>query len=746
MVKKKCNFLFKNPGFYGEAKCAIAEAITGVGPDANNWKTIFEIRRLKGSFHKLICWSLVILLTSLLVSCSNQSSVSKPGMILSGDTPWIVDQEQPEPVQRALEDVKSDWYKVFGRLPVVLKELPASWKGPVIYMGLKGSWKSSLVRDPFPGAECFILRLQQDNGGRTALVATGADIRGSIYAAYTLSEEILGVDPWYYWVDKEPIKQNRIEIAEGFDKHYGPATFKYRGWFINDEDLLNGFSPDPLKENVFSIEMFDHIYETILRLRGNMVVPSTFPFPDERCQELAARRGLILNMHHILVLGLNTYRWPKDVPFSYSKHSEVMEHYWQTCIEAFKDYEVVWTTGYRGKHDRPFWRDEPELATPEARGDVITKAIAKQVDMLHKVHPDAAIISNLWMEGAELYQNGHIRLPESVTLVWPDNGAGIIQDKGNVKARQGIYYHTAMMSGRANQLSEMVNPARIYREVGRFIEAGATEFFLVNVSDIRPVPLSTDCVMRLVWDAKPYIGKSDKQNMEDFLQNWSQRQFGSDIAAKVAALYNQYFDISYMRDDVLEGEHSLMRRFSSLYGKCEPKVEKGELLNDELLKQCREFLDFSSSNLAYLYDLSNRADALVKQIPPDRRDFYSGHLITQVQIHLQLLKILEVYCKSMLAYNSADKSPAIKFADEAIQASDDLSVILHKAEYGKWVGWYKGESFLSLSSQYDNLRVLAAQFRGEPLPPVRIKRVTYEEIEEYQVPFTNNFPLLYPKK
>ncbi|MDR1224604.1 MAG: hypothetical protein LBL07_17250, partial [Tannerella sp.] len=67
-----------------------------------------------------------------------------------------------------------------------------------------------------------------------------------------------------------------------------------------------------------------------------MVAPATFPFPDDRCQELAARRGLAINMLHILTLGLNTYRWPDGTPFSYSKDPGVMERYWQTCIDAFR--------------------------------------------------------------------------------------------------------------------------------------------------------------------------------------------------------------------------------------------------------------------------------------------------------------------------------------------------------------------------------------------------------------------------
>ncbi|MDR1336866.1 MAG: glycosyl hydrolase 115 family protein, partial [Tannerella sp.] len=313
------------------------------------------------------------------------------GFELTGDTPWLISEEQPEALERALNDLEADWYKVFGRIPAVVKELPDDYAGAVIYLGLKGAWRNDLVKESLSDRESYVLRVQQDGRGRPALVATGADVRGSIYAAYSLSEELLGVDPWYFWTDNEPAVREQIAVPAGFDRSHGSPTFRYRGWFMNDEDLLNQFAPDPVRENVFSLEMFEKIYETILRLKGNMVAPATFPFPDERCQELAARRGLAINMHHILTLGLNTYRWPDGTPFSYSKDPGIMERYWQTCIDAFKDYEVVWTVGYRGKHDRPFWEDEPELKTPEERGAVITKAIAKQVELIRRKHPDADI-------------------------------------------------------------------------------------------------------------------------------------------------------------------------------------------------------------------------------------------------------------------------------------------------------------------------------------------------------------------
>lgn len=680
------------------------------------------------------------------------------GLELTGDTPWLISEEQPEAVERALNDVQADWYKVFGRSPVVVTKLPDDYTGAVIYLGLKGAWRNDLIKSPLSDWESYILRVQQDAAGRTALVATGADVRGSIFAAYALSEELLGVDPWYFWTDNEAAKQERIAVPAGFDRSHGSPTFKYRGWFMNDEDLLNMFAPDPVRENVFSLKMFDRIYETILRLKGNMTAPATFPFPDERCQELASRRGLVINMHHILVLGLNTYRWPKDVPFSYSKDPGIMERYWQQCIDAFKDYETVWTVGYRGKHDRPFWEDEPELKTPEERGAVITKAIAKQVEMIRRKHPDADIIANMWMEGSELYQKGFLKLPEGVTQVWADNGAGYISDKpqlsvfhnqtapdeeGRVQKGDGIYYHTAMLNGRANQLSEMIPPSRIYHEVLRFAKVGATMFFLDNVSDIRPVPMTTDCAMRLTWDVAPYLNKSDEENQANFLNDWSRRQFGAKTAGRVAANYAEYFRIPYI--SAQESDHGLSSRIRQVVNATVQSVAKNRPLDEKTLTVIREQLKFAVDNRVYVDKLSSKTAALASQLPAGRKDFYQSHVLTPLAIHQQALVALEYGCRSALACQADNRTQAISFSDKAIQACKDMFVSRQKAEYGKWAAWYRGDSFVGYVHVYDSFRTLHARLKNEPPPPVRKGR-GYGELESYQERFKDNFPLLYPEK
>jgi Glycosyl hydrolase family 115 len=592
-------------------------------------------------------------------------------------------------------------------------------------------------------------------------------MRGAIYAAYALSEEVLGVDPWYYWVDKEPTPRARIEVAAGLQQRCGPPSFRYRGWFINDEDLTAGFAPDPMRETVFSLEMWDRICETLLRLRGNLLVPGTFTFPDERCQELASRRGLVLNMHHINVLGLNTYRWPKDVPFSYAKHPEIMERYWRTCVDAFKGRELIWTVGYRGKHDWPFWTDEPGLTTPEARGEMISRVIARQVEVVRAVDPAAKFIANLWVEGADLYRAGHLKIPPGVTLVWPDDGSGVIQDNGKVQSGQGIYYHTAMVNGRANQLTEMVDPGRIYSEVGRFFRAGATEYFLVNTSDIRPVPLSTDCAMRLVWDAAPYAGRDAARNLDAFLDDWSRRQFGPEAAPKVAAVYRQYFGIPYQRRAVGNGEDALVSRLDALNVYGASLMASNQPASEAAVRKARQALTFVSENRGYVAELVSQAESLANLIPVARRDFYQAHVVTAAHIHLHLLEMLDERAQSIEACSVGEKPRAIAHLEGALRSSDALFAALHRAEYGKWGRYYMGEQFLGLEAARDinavhvnavggeqflgleaardRLRGLLAQVRGEPLPPLRT-RTGYNKLYQYQERFEENFPLLYPGK
>ena len=98
-----------------------------------------------------------------------------------------------------------------------------------------------------------------------------------------------------------------------------------------------------------------------------------------------------------------------------------------------------------------------------------------------------------------------------------------------------MYYHDAMLNGSANQLSEMVPVARIHSEMGRFIKAGATNYVLLNTSDLRAVTMTAKAVMEVAWGGVPADGDTG------YYKDWGAREYGAKAAGMIAKLYQDYF-------------------------------------------------------------------------------------------------------------------------------------------------------------------------------------------------------------
>ena len=107
---------------------------------------------------------------------------------------------------------------------------------------------------------------------------------------------------------------------------------------------------------------------------------------------------------------------------------------------------------------------------------------------------------NAWREAATFIHEGVLKIPDEATLIWADNGHGILDDRGAIAKDQGEYYHTAMYDYMSNHYSEMMPLERIQRELGRAAKAGATRWLLVNTANVRPVVMTTRAVMELAWN------------------------------------------------------------------------------------------------------------------------------------------------------------------------------------------------------------------------------------------------------
>lgn len=370
-----------------------------------------------------------------------------------------------------------------------------------------------------------------------------ADELGAVYALLTISRTALGVEPLWFWNDQTFIRREsvRIPCAETESK---PAAIRYRGWFINDEVLLHAWYLDGSKDKPWEMAM-----EALLRLGGNMVIPGT-DRNAHQYHDLAASFGLYVTHHHAEPLGATMFlrAYPGLTP-SYAEHPELFRKLWADAIERQKGQKVVYNVGFRGQGDKPFWTDDPTYDTPEKRGALISSLIRMQYHMVQEAAPGAPCCTNLYGEVMELYNGGYIDLPDEIIRVWADNGFGkmVTRRQGNHNPRipalpkpgetaaHGVYYHASFYDLQAAaQMTMLPNPPSFVREeLTGAMKRGATDFWIVNCSNVRPHLYTLDYISALWRD-----GDADPAR---HLASYCARYYGAENADAVSACFKSFY-------------------------------------------------------------------------------------------------------------------------------------------------------------------------------------------------------------
>ena len=648
---------------------------------------------------------------------------------IDASTAIVVGADQPPAVKTAARDLAADMEKVFGRAPRIIGRREDA-PGTAIVVTTRTSGE----------AESFALSAA---GNTVQLAGTGT--RGAIYAIYQFSEEYLGVDPLYFWTDHVPARQAKVDVPGDLHKDFPAPVFKYRGFFINDEDLLTGWAPGEATDRTgIALATWDKIYETILRLKGNTVAPGTWIFSDEPQIAAAGARGLIVTQHHAIPLGMNVARWPEDAPYTYGVHPDVLQRAWTNAVAGYpKDQEILWTVGLRGLSDSPYSAFDTTVANDNhALGRVIGQAMAEQVRIVRAAHPDASFVTNLWQEGARLVQSGDLQVPDGVHAVWADDGYGTVLDNGRVKAGDGMYYHVAMMNGRANQLTEMVPVERIYSEFGRYIAAGANYYMLVNVSDIRPVTMTTRALRDAAWKGVPKDGPA--AGASAFYRQWAADEFGAGAAAAIASVYEEYFKApprttvnNVTREYGDQLYHTEARRMlltdlldRPLYNvasqappwmplrRIEPTPPGGTWAPKDWLNNALKTELAACPAAEPRWDaVWERARAAERLVAPGRRAFYQAHVLTAIAINRQSNVMLLDVAQAIQARQAGKPAEAKALIAQALRALDAIRAAETAAEYGQWKNWYAGDWLTNVPRTRQTVQAYADHL-DDPLAPL----------------------------
>ncbi|MDC7677458.1 glycosyl hydrolase 115 family protein [Asticcacaulis machinosus] len=468
------------------------------------------------------------------VSVVPETSSSFPLVANGKAAPIILPANAPEVVKISARELAEDIAAVTGKTPEILSASRGSEPQIELQIAphLAGRW------------EAYQLSAKPD-----VLTISGSDPRGLCYGMFEISNRI-GVSPWRWWADVPAPQSKSLYLSLGEAPIDQPAV-KYRGIFINDEDWglepwsSKTFEPEATK---LGPKTYARIFTLMIRLRANYLWPGMHPttraFHTQPGNAAAAdAHAIIVGSSHAEPMLLNNGKeWPDEKDkFNYLANRDAVYAYWEKRISERTSGESLITIGMRGINDTPIIGPKNQ----QERIATLEKVFADQRELLAKYlgMGDATLVAQMFCPYKEVLSdyNAGLRVPDDVTIVWPDDNFGYIRRYGNDAERArsgglGVYYH-ASYSGRPLSWLwiDVMPPALIWSEMMRAYEHGSRTLWVVNVGDLKNTERSTEFFLDLAWHAD----RTDLNAPVRAMRKTAARDFGVKHGEAIASLLNR---------------------------------------------------------------------------------------------------------------------------------------------------------------------------------------------------------------
>lgn len=394
-----------------------------------------------------------------------------------------------------------------------------------------------------------------------SLYITGSDARGLAYGVLHVSEAI-GVSPWYWFADV-PVNMDISNRVFNYTENYvsSSPTIKYRGVFINDEDWgLKTWASQNYEKKLGDIgpKTYDRVCELILRLKGNMLAPAMHTctgafYSHPESQEMADKWGIMITTSHCEPLLFNNAapsEWDKarDGEWNYETNSATILKKLDDRIRETANFDNIYTMGMRGLHDEAM----KGSTDPKDRARTLEKVFDKQRTILVKYKntkaPKLPQIFVPYKETLDIYDAG-LRVPEDITLVWPDDNYGYMKRVSNASEQKrsggsGVYYHLSYLGTPHDNLwIATTAPMLMYEELLKAYNAGADRYWLLNVGDIKPMEIETQMFFDMAYNFKAF--SYDNANTKQ--AEWVAKVFGEKYQTAFQFILDHYYRLAWDR-------------------------------------------------------------------------------------------------------------------------------------------------------------------------------------------------------
>jgi hypothetical protein len=606
--------------------------------------------------------------------------------------PIYVDAQDAEVVRVAAEALAKDINSLSGVAPA----LRAAAEPLATYAIVVGTLGHSALIDRLAATgavpqlrgqwEAFSISVVDNPLGRAgkALVVAGSDRRGTAFGVFELSRR-LGISPWYWWADVTPRRQEHLYLTAGTHLS-APPTVKYRGIFLNDEDWgLQPWAAQNMDPDLKDIgpNTYARLFELLLRLKANLIWPAMHPstrafFHYPGNPQMADRYAILVGTSHaepMLRNNVDEWKEPKMGPFDYFGNRPAVLAYWQQRVREAASLEAIYSLGMRGVHDSGMLGAE----TPQEAAQMVGHVLTDQRDLLRRyVAPDVTQVPQVftaYKEVLNVYDQG-LKLPDDVTLAWPDDNYGYISRLSNAaeQARaggSGVYYHASYWGRPHDYLwLNSTHPALIRAEMLKAHDLKTDRLWVLNVGDLKPLEYNVQLFLDMAYRPADFAPPAA---VPAHLQQWLQEAFGAAQAPAIRALLWEYYDLAFERRPEFMG-----------WSQTEPTTKTHRTAYNHFY-----YGDEAQRRLDRYASLVQQAQQLRAQIAPDRADaFYE--LVYYPVVGAALLNQKFLYQDKSYLYARQNRACAADYARWAQQAY--ASIETETAYYnqqlagGKWRG------------------------------------------------------------
>ncbi len=560
---------------------------------------------------------------------------------IDGKNVFVCDENEFSGVKKIADKVCLDVERVTGKKPKVDTTGSASESESLLFATLgKATLAEKLASENGLTAEvsnitgkreCYIFSVRSDK-----IIIIGSDKRGTIYGLFHLSE-LLGVSPLVDWAGVLPAHREAVELEEGVTVTKEPSV-RFRGFFINDEwPAYGNFTTHNF--GGFNAKMYEHVFELLLRLKGNYLWPAMWSAqfsldgPGLANAELADELGVIMGASHHEPCCRNgeEYRYVRGPGSIYGdawnfwKNREGITKFWEDGLKRNGKFENVITVGMRGEADTAIMQNATLADNINLLRDVLktqNRLIRENVNSdLDKVPRMLALYKEVepYFYG-DKHTKGLMDDPEleGVTLMLCDDNHGNLRTVPTEAMRShkggyGMYYHFDYHGSPYSY--EWFNTnylPKVKEQMTAAFEFGIRELWIVNMGDILTNEFPLSYFLNLAYDYDTY-SKPDFTTAE-YTKRWVSAQFN-------------YFDDKRKAEvaDILIKATKIanMRRTECI----QPDTFAPETFNEGNIM-------LSAAN-----ELIARTEALLKDVPEDQIAGFYSQLYLPVCGDLNILRM-----------------------------------------------------------------------------------------------------------